>query len=388
MSFDLENLDKEIKDDGTSAPAEVSAGATLDDIYDRFQKFVFTFDISGSMAEGMMPGEIEQVAIWTPEIVERLRAAIIELGKQRVNGSPYRRDEAKMNLMGRVAQLQQEATEAKETIDELKETLKEGGLDADERDEIKEEIEALKETIEDLDSNQIPAAMNPSADDIEREAAKLAIGFDPANTELLKLNTYLRGLDRTVGVEVVRTGLGLTSISKMEVVKTSAVGFINQRLDKYPSADIVVVEFDDRVKVVSKKASRSELIDRINSMQPCGGTDIYLAVKTAIEECKKRPANVGANHIVLVTDGDSHTVSSLPGLIPEMKEKGIVLDFIFIKSSGGWTATRLEASDYVAQITKVATETNGQVVTVDNAQSLSKKFFEVSSRKCLPPKPE
>jgi len=257
MSFDLENLDKEIKDDGTSAPAEVSAGATLDDIYDRFQKFVFTFDISGSMAEGMMPGEIEQVAIWTPEIVERLRAAIIELGKQRVNGSPYRRDEAKMNLMGRVAQLQQEATEAKETIDELKETLKEGGLDADERDEIKEEIEALKETIEDLDSNQIPAAMNPSADDIEREAAKLAIGFDPANTELLKLNTYLRGLDRTVGVEVVRTGLGLTSISKMEVVKTSAVGFINQRLDKYPSADIVVVEFDDRVKVVSKKASRS-----------------------------------------------------------------------------------------------------------------------------------
>lgn len=129
-------------------------------------------------------------------------------------------------------------------------------------------------------------------------------------------------------------------------------------------------------------------MSRIDGMRPDGGTDIFKAVAAAIEECKKRPANLGANHVVLVTDGDSITVSDLPKLIPVMKEKGIVLDFVYIKTVNGWTAQRIEGSDYIQTITSISAQTNGQVQVVDNAQSFSKKFFEVSSRKCLPPAPD
>src|SRR5882762_10028879 len=139
MSFDLENLDKDIKSGPTkeAAPADgvagglakLTAGASLDDIFDRFQKFVFVFDISGSMGEGMMPGEIDQVAVWTDDLLGRLRTALTELAKRQINSSPYLLTQARESFAQAIHTLEEEIRSANESITELQEALKEGGLD-------------------------------------------------------------------------------------------------------------------------------------------------------------------------------------------------------------------------------------------------------------------
>jgi len=114
-----------------------------------------------------------------------------------------------------------------------------------------------------------------------------------------------------------------------------------------------------------------------------GGTDIFAAVNLAVDECKKRPATMAANHVILVTDGDSGSVDDLDNLIPVMKEKNIVLDFIFIQGTrvGGWGR---DVTPYIQKIRDVATQTGGEVIEVNNAEAVIRKLSEVSNRLLLP----
>lgn len=358
----------------------VKSGNKLNDIFDRFQKMVYVFDISGSMDHGMIPGEIDNVVYWTPEILEQLRTGLTEKAKNDGYWS-YNVKQAEEQIKSTIEGLKEEITGTKEEIAELKDELSGGGLDREEKEEIRDMIHELEERIKEIENEEIPAAENPTPDLIEAAAINISLGFDINDTEALKLNTYIRHLDRQIGMQLVRTGLGLTSKRKIDSVKLAAKEFIETRLAKYPEADITVIQFNDTAKVISRKTSKVDLFARIQNMTPRGGTDIYAAVDKAVEECKQRPSTLAANHIVLVTDGDSHSVADLPKLIPTMKEKNIVLDFVFIR---GMYEMSANLSVYIEKLKAIAKETGGEVVEVDNAEKLTKKLAEVSGRLLIP----
>ena len=358
-----------------------AGGSKLDAVYDKYQKFVYVIDISGSMGEGMLPGEIDQVAYWSPIVLDKIKAKLVESAK--IGYGWTHSEKAAIDFFkSEVDRLTEHLTQIDEHIIELNEALADAS-DEDEKEEIMDEIGGLGVSITEAKA-QLELARNPTPEQLEAKRLRDLIGFDLDDEESLKVRIYTENLDKRFGVELARTGLGLSSINKITVVKKSTVRFVDERLQKYPKADITVIKFDDKVEVLGRKLTKEQLIDRINSMHPRGGTDIYRAVFTALQECKARPAALGANHIVLVTDGDSHTVDGLQALVADMIQKHVVLDFVFIEGTAGSGYSSPYAKGYVEQIKKISAATNGIVVTVNNALDLEKKLFEVSVRKCLP----
>jgi hypothetical protein len=398
--IDLENFDdntkNEVKTETSPEKAhDVSGGLVkmgkatkMADIYDRFQKMVYVFDISDSMADGMLPGELDKVAYWTEEFLNQMREKLVLDAKARYGFADYSMKNAedyfKVEL---VAKLQEELKHSEEEVVDLKHELKDT-TDPDERDEILVLIRELDARIATIKDTDLPAAQNPTPGQIEAQAVKMVLGFDVNDDYALKLNTYVQHLDTRVGLQLVKTGLGLTHKRKIDTVKTAAKDFIESRLDKYPDADITVIQFGTNAKVISRKASRADLLEKIASMQVTGGTDIFKAVNLAVEECKARPANLAANHIILVTDGESWTVNELKTLVPVMKEKNIVLDLVFIKGYGGGMSMAGEEAElrYVGVIRQIAKETGGEVIEVSNAEALVLKLAEVSGRLLIPAK--
>lgn len=351
---------------GPTDIVKVQSGLKKEDVYDRFQKIVYLFDVSGSMQEGMSPGEIDQVAIWSDEIILNLRVA---LRNKALNAPYFNFEDAKYHFKDKVKELESDLAVQLEAIEEAK---NDPDVDEEELVMMVDNIEALKEEIE--------QAKNPTDAAKEKIALKNHYGFDLDDDFELKTNVYFKKLDRRVGLPVVRTGLGLTSVRKIDALKRAAIAFIDKRFEKYPDADVTVIEFDGAARVAKRKASKDQLLSVVNALEATGGnTDIYHAVNKAVTEIKANPSKVGINHIVLLTDGDSHSITSLPNLIDEMKSNNIVLDFICMT-----TPDSKIPDSFIEAATKVVQATGGEVTITNNADALNQKLFAVSSRLLIP----
>lgn len=362
----------------TGGLVKIGSGSKLHDIYERFQKQVYCFDVSDSMNEGMVPGELNSVCYWNADILNQIREKLPEYAKGRTWEFEQALKEAKLECEARIVSLNEEITTSNEEIEQLKEDLQDAG-DPDEKAEIKDMISELKNRVKEINDVEIPEAKNPSADTLEKIAIRLVLGFDLNNEEALMKAVYLNNIDSHVGLKVQRTGLGLSFKSKISTVKTSVKKVLEERFQKYPESDVVAIKFANSAKVISRGVSKKELFTKIEELTVNGGTDIYAAVELALNECKKAPAALGANHVILVTDGESFTVGRVETLIPQMKEKNVVLDFIFIKNE--WKSW---GAEYVDRLIDIAKRTGGEVVTVNNAEALTLKLHEVSTRLLLP----
>ncbi|SRR6266566_3781526 len=190
------------------------------------------------------------------------------------------------------------------------------------------------------------------------------------------------GLSPVVGVvQPNRSGK-----SKMQAVKEAARDFVKKRFQKWPDAQVFLYAFEDHPRMLVGGVSEQGVLDGIDRLPDYGGggTNIYAAVGRAVEHCKKRSSEVGAHHIVLVSDGMDQGARGVQGLLPDMKEIGIVFDFIFIQGGDS-----IEGMDDVIRILRdICEATGGEFTTVKTEKDFVQKFLAVSNRKCLPPAPQ
>lgn len=182
--------------------------------------------------------------------------------------------------------------------------------------------------------------------------------------------------------QTVPTSYGQKNKTKMQAVKQAAREFVKKRFQKFPDAQVAVFSFEGSPMLLSAAFTEEEVLRAIDSLpdQGGGGTNIFSAVNRGLNECKKRTQEVGMHHIVLVSDGCDDGARSVKSLLPEMKEIGVVFDFIFILGGSDF------ADDYTIQILKEVCEaTGGEFVTVRTEKDFVEKFLKASNRLCLPP---
>ncbi len=207
------------------------------------------------------------------------------------------------------------------------------------------------------------------------------------SSETLKKIVAEQGWEDEIGLQPVGGAIPQrSSKSKMQAVKEAAREFVKKRFEKWPDAQVLLYAFEDHPRMLSGGASEKDVMDGIDRLPDYGGggTNIYSAVTRAVEHCKKRASSVGVHHIVLVSDGMDEGARGVRGLLPDMKEIGIVFDFIFIQ--GGDSIENMD--DVIRVLRDLCEATGGEFTTVKTEKDFIQKFLAVSNRKCLPPAPK
>lgn len=303
------------------ATVDAGEGTTLTDMYDRFSKLLYVIDSSGSMGEGMLSDDSLKLYKWTPEILEQFRVAM----------------------------------EADDTLVE------------EEPEQFDEDEEFLEES-EEEDPEQILEHIDVRA--MSDNEIKMAVIRDRLDS---KYNIHLE----------MNYSARLKSRSKMMALKDAAKEFVHIRFMRFKDARVGVFSFEDRPKLLcAAGASEEEVMNGIERLPDFGGggTNIYAAVEQVVNECKKRPSEVGLHHIVLVSDGCDGGGVRVRDLVPKMKELGIVFDFIYMVGVSG--DNQGEAVARVMQ--EVCEATGGEYTVVKTEKDFEQKFLAVSSRLMLP----
>lgn len=305
MSYSIVHVPSESK------PEEVKTGSSLADMYDRYKKLIYLFDISWSMSDGMALEDHVRSYKWTKEKL----------------------------------------------------------------DEFREAIRAVMETVDDDDEE---------GDILDQEED--VFNFDLKDDEALKRAILEHNWQRDFGIQLEKDeSFKSPTISKMTAVKNAAKEFVTARFNKYPDANVLVYAFDTSVEARTKGFGRDIVLAAVDGLNPSGGTNITPAVKAAVAECRSRPSQLGANHIVLVSDGMDYQAVKVEELLPEMKQRNIVFDFIFVVGSDTMGPSDMHV---INVLEKVCKETGGEFTTVRTVKDFQVKFLQASSRLCLPPGPK
>jgi hypothetical protein len=171
--------------------------------------------------------------------------------------------------------------------------------------------------------------------------------------------------------------------SKMMALKDAAKDFVHTRFQKFADARVGVFSFEDHPsQLCAAGAVETEVLAAINRLPDNGGggTNIYSAVDRVVNECKRRPSEVGLNHIVLVSDGCDGGAMRVEELVPKMKELGIVFDFIYMLG----LSPDAQGEQVAAMMRRVCEATGGEYTVVKTEQDFVQKFLEVSKRPMLP----
>lgn len=308
------------KSDKKQTPPE---SRSIHNIYDEFQKLLYLIDISDSMRDVVVGAGSVDLYIWSE------------------------------------FSMQQIAMKVSAAVEAVKKA--------------EDAAAAILSSSQDEDPEMIDM---PEVDQITIAWAKLEgkVGDD------LKLGVIQFGLTSDASLRIDRNYSKMDdSITKLGLVKKMARKMVDERYQKYPRADVHCLTFNTAVHVVSAN-NRQQLLDGIDKIAPAGGTWIYAALESTLEMCKKAPSAVGLHHIVLVTDGEDGSGALVPELLPQMKELGVVLDFIYIKQHGD-EYTQANA----AIIKSVCDATGGTYKEVNNAKEFETQFIAASTKLLAPP---
>lgn len=312
----------------TTAKANTGGPKSQAEVYDQFMKLVYMFDISGSMSERILeePTKPEHLSFDDYELMRLNRRVEFAL------------DQAKL-------------------LEERRETMSDEEKSQFNEIEDSEEYAAFKKYKELLGDADIKS-----------------VSVDRAR-QLIFENKLWEGLGITPN-----PALSTPDDSKLQLVKTNCKKYIEDRLNKYPTADIVVIQFDDKAELLDCN-SKELLMDSIDKMFPRGGTNIMQAIKYAKEICNKAPSPVNLHHFVLVSDGQDMGAMEMEEYKDVLIESGIVFDFIFLSSGYG------NIKKVSTLLKEVCKSTGGDYVEVKTKKDFEKKFLAASTRLCLPPAP-
>jgi hypothetical protein len=170
--------------------------------------------------------------------------------------------------------------------------------------------------------------------------------------------------------------------TKMELVKKCVADLVDRRYEKYPDARVVLETFNADATI--EAATHESIKTRLAGLYPNGGTNILYAVQQALSYFRQYPSPVGLNHLIIVTDGDDWGAMEVKNLLPEFKEMGVVIDYIYIK--GGEPGYSDGSVSAVAKMfTELCKELGGEYTEVTSASEFEKKLLAYSTRLCLPP---
>lgn len=322
---------------------------SLDEVYDQYLKRIYLFDVSGSMKDPVISDETIDSFEWSEfylnMVRERIRAArpMVEKARQDLSnlllngGDP----DASLDLL----------------IDQLEIVL------AEAPDEALVSDQTLKEYV-------IRCQMWQAL-----------------------------GIPRKPGAKITR---------RIDLTVTSAKALIGKRFDQYPDADIVGIWFDQRAGVFGsdeelnpmllprKRSARAKILRHLTKEEllreidilpsRCGGgTNILNAVTTAMGVIEAQPLPLQLHHIILITDAEDGSGYTLYEMLPQLKAKGIVLDFLHLCDP---YSDRVHYQGYVDNATwlkKLCEATGGEYTRVTDTRMFELKFLQASSRKLLPP---
>lgn len=337
MAIDLDNLTPDSDESATSVnSAELglaTRNASVEDVYDHFTKLVYVIDVSASMGDKLLDLNTVEDFNWNDAALKRL-AKRIERAKDRIS-----------------------KVEEEQAWD----------LDSDEEED-------AEEVTDDLDPQ---AGENPLNDlfwlaiselPLEQQKAQVVATADAWAELRLDLSASARKID----YDAVP--------SKMDAVKQMAAKMVQERVEKFPDADIHLITFEDSAHYV-KPAGIPDLLRRISEMCAYGGgTDITTAVEKALAVCKKNPSPVQSHHIVLVTDGLDYGLERLGQHQLEMKRLNLVLDVIHVSSPHESSLAEYGGGS----LKTVCQRSGGKYVRVMRRSDFENRFLEAARRLCLP----
>lgn len=351
--IDLDNLGEAA---GTPAPKQEAnpgqlvhtpqTSSSIEDLYDRYTKHIYVLDNSGSMNHEMLGADDFENWNFTAkhfaEIQKRIDNAKIRAAAGWIPGT---------ESAGECGLFEVEEDEETESPDS-----------AISRDDL-EKLEGIVEIgniSDDPDSDEFWLSL----DELTQEERKQSIILEGRTQEMYSMYRKTNSQDFT----------------KLEIMKKAAKRMIQERVDKYPDANLGVVRFGGNASAIPS-TTLDGLLHAVDSLTGHeGDTNIPNAIKAALKLCKKSPSLVNSHHIILVTDGMDHRGDQVESMVPEMREKGIVLDFIHVDSN----IDRRYADSNAVALQRACVATGGVFTHVNKVKDFETKFFEAARRLCLP----
>ncbi|ETP68544.1 VWA domain-containing protein [Planococcus glaciei] len=134
----------------------------------------------------------------------------------------------------------------------------------------------------------------------------------------------------SLGLVIVMDRSGSMAGTKMELAKEAAA----RSVELLREDDTVgVIAFDDQpwqIVPTEKLADPKEAADKILSVSPGGGTEIYRSLEEAYSQLED--LELQRKHIILLTDGQSSTSNDYDSLIEDGKDKNVTLSTVSIGS--------------------------------------------------------